>query len=147
MVRLLFPFLGSYKEATLYPSTPPARILWCKYWLYFVDWHSVQYVSGHSCVNPLYSISMKMAAHSFFYPRVFVWDYDLFRDNIRYDLLRTGNVGRSTEKILERGFLDAVGTIRSVSQSSSEHTEHSRQLHIIRFTPEQLTVRLPLQDM
>ena len=84
-----------------------------------------------------------------FYPRVFVWDYDLFRDNIRYDLLRTGNVGRSTEKILERGFLDAVGTIRSVSQSSSDfqHTEHSRQLHIIRFTPEQLTARLPLQDM
>jgi len=32
---------------------------------------------------------------------------DIPADNIRYDLLRTGNVGRTTEKILERGFLDA----------------------------------------
>ncbi|KAF8811097.1 hypothetical protein BYT27DRAFT_7184473 [Phlegmacium glaucopus] len=31
---------------------------------------------------------------------------DIPADNIRYDLLRTGNVGRTTEKILERGFLD-----------------------------------------
>jgi hypothetical protein len=37
----------------------------------------------------------------------------LFRDNIRYDLLRTGNVGRTTEKILERGFLDAVRIIHA----------------------------------
>jgi coupling of ubiquitin conjugation to ER degradation protein 1 len=32
---------------------------------------------------------------------------DIPADNIRYDLLRTGNVGRTTDKILERGFLDA----------------------------------------
>jgi coupling of ubiquitin conjugation to ER degradation protein 1 len=30
------------------------------------------------------------------------------RDNIRFDLLRTGSVERTTNKILERGFLDAV---------------------------------------
>jgi len=32
---------------------------------------------------------------------------DIPADNIRYDLLRTGNIGRTTDKILERGFLDA----------------------------------------
>lgn len=31
-------------------------------------------------------------------------------DNIRYDLLRTGSVELTTNKILERGFLDAVRT-------------------------------------
>src|ERR1700729_206459 len=30
------------------------------------------------------------------------------RDNIRYDLLRTGNVELTSNKILEKGFLDAV---------------------------------------
>jgi hypothetical protein len=30
------------------------------------------------------------------------------RDNIRYDLLRTGNVEVTSNKILERGYLDAV---------------------------------------
>ena len=32
----------------------------------------------------------------------------IFRDNVRYDLLRTGNVEATTNKILERGFLEAV---------------------------------------
>ena len=32
------------------------------------------------------------------------------RDNIRYDLLRTGSVTRTTNTILERGFLPAVST-------------------------------------
>ncbi|KIK61111.1 hypothetical protein GYMLUDRAFT_43209 [Collybiopsis luxurians FD-317 M1] len=32
---------------------------------------------------------------------------DLPRDNIRYDLLRTGSVETTTNKILERGFLEA----------------------------------------
>ncbi|KAJ4474396.1 hypothetical protein J3R30DRAFT_3508639 [Lentinula aciculospora] len=32
---------------------------------------------------------------------------DIPRDNIRYDLLLTGNVERTTNKILEKGFLDA----------------------------------------
>ncbi|KAJ3997586.1 hypothetical protein F5050DRAFT_1750612 [Lentinula boryana] len=32
---------------------------------------------------------------------------DVPKDNIRYDLLRTGSVERTTNKILERGFLDA----------------------------------------
>ncbi|KAG7440423.1 uncharacterized protein BT62DRAFT_983100 [Guyanagaster necrorhizus] len=32
---------------------------------------------------------------------------DIPPDNIRYDLLRTGNVEQTTNKILERGFLDA----------------------------------------
>lgn len=30
------------------------------------------------------------------------------RDNIRYDLLRTGSVQETSNKILERGFLPAV---------------------------------------
>lgn len=30
------------------------------------------------------------------------------RDNIRYDLMRTGNVEVTTNKIIERGYLDAV---------------------------------------
>ncbi|KAI5117125.1 hypothetical protein M0805_007972 [Coniferiporia weirii] len=32
---------------------------------------------------------------------------DMPRDNIRYDLLRTGSVEMTTNKIIERGFLDA----------------------------------------
>ncbi|KAF9074742.1 hypothetical protein BDP27DRAFT_1316752 [Rhodocollybia butyracea] len=32
---------------------------------------------------------------------------DIPRDNIRYELLRTGSVERTTNKILEKGFLDA----------------------------------------
>ncbi|EIM83974.1 uncharacterized protein STEHIDRAFT_148705 [Stereum hirsutum FP-91666 SS1] len=32
---------------------------------------------------------------------------DIPRENVHYDLLRTGSVERTTEKILERGFLDA----------------------------------------
>ncbi|KAL1745214.1 hypothetical protein HDZ31DRAFT_63310, partial [Schizophyllum fasciatum] len=32
---------------------------------------------------------------------------DLPPDNVRFDLLRTGSVERTAEKILERGFLDA----------------------------------------
>ncbi|KAJ3966447.1 hypothetical protein EV361DRAFT_935170 [Lentinula raphanica] len=32
---------------------------------------------------------------------------DIPKDNIRYDLLRTGNVERTTNQILEKGFLDA----------------------------------------
>ena len=76
-------------------------------------------------------------------------DYVLFfRDNIRYDLLRTGNVGRTTEKILERGFLDAV-RIRATpfitsSISDLKNKWISHHLHIIRFTPEQLIRLLPL---
>ncbi|THH03708.1 hypothetical protein EW145_g6066 [Phellinidium pouzarii] len=35
---------------------------------------------------------------------VFAW---LCRDNIRYDLLRTGNIELTTNKIIERGYLDA----------------------------------------
>ncbi len=31
-----------------------------------------------------------------------------YSDNIRFDLLRTGSVEQTTNKILERGFLDAV---------------------------------------
>lgn len=34
--------------------------------------------------------------------------YHLDRENVHYDLLRTGSVERTTEKILARGFLDAV---------------------------------------
>jgi coupling of ubiquitin conjugation to ER degradation protein 1 len=30
------------------------------------------------------------------------------RDNIRYDLLRTGNVEQTVNKVIEKGFLDAV---------------------------------------
>lgn len=33
---------------------------------------------------------------------------ELNRDNIRYDLLRTGNVELTSNKILEKGFLPAV---------------------------------------
>jgi len=36
-----------------------------------------------------------------------------FSDNIRYNLLRTGSVEVTTNKILERGFLDAVRTTSS----------------------------------
>lgn len=44
-----------------------------------------------------------------------------FRDNIRYDLLRTGSVRRTTDKILERSFLDAVRIhIKSVSHPGSD---------------------------
>ena len=48
----------------------------------------------------------------------------IIRDNIRYDLLRTGNVGRTTEKILERGFLDAVRTHISLLRGSSDLMEY-----------------------
>jgi coupling of ubiquitin conjugation to ER degradation protein 1 len=40
----------------------------------------------------------------------------LRRDNIRYDLLRTGNVELTSNKILEKGFLEAV------SQAPAFHT-------------------------
>jgi coupling of ubiquitin conjugation to ER degradation protein 1 len=35
----------------------------------------------------------------------------LRRDNIRYDLLRTGNVELTSNKILEKGFLEAVSQV------------------------------------
>ena len=35
-------------------------------------------------------------------------DDDTHRDNIRYDLMRTGNVEVTSNKVLERGYLDAV---------------------------------------
>jgi coupling of ubiquitin conjugation to ER degradation protein 1 len=40
--------------------------------------------------------------------RVYTMFFSLSRDNIRYDLLRTGNVELTSNKILEKGFLEAV---------------------------------------
>ncbi|KAJ7054084.1 hypothetical protein C8F01DRAFT_1211926 [Mycena amicta] len=53
---------------------------------------------------------------------------DIPPDNIRYDLLRTGSVELSSNKILERGFLDAKDLI-----ANSPHLHIS---HFIRETPE-----------
>ena len=49
------------------------------------------------------------------------------RDNIRYDLLRTGNVELTSNKILERGFLDAVCTLSSSVFCMTNSTELNRQ--------------------
>lgn len=112
-------FLDRMREPRL--TTPPPDeepFLWCKwlifYFYFFADWHSIQYVSGHSCVTiqPLLDVA---ESHSII--------CSLFRDNIRYDLLRTGNVGRTTEKILERGFLDAV-RIHLYNQRESDWKYH-----------------------
>lgn len=43
-------------------------------------------------------------------------------DNIRYDLLRTGNVATTTNTILERGFLPAVSLPASIHASHVTHT-------------------------
>ena len=104
-VSLHFP--DAMRKPRLLTMLLQTRILWwkCLFWTIFLfaDWHGIQYVSGHSCVNSLYSTCVGGGSHSFLV--FFFWPLPLCRDNIRYDL---GNVGRTTEKILERGFLDAV---------------------------------------
>jgi len=54
---------------------------------------------------------------------------DIPPDNIRFDLLRTGNVELTTNKILERGFLEppppAFYTIYPRGQASAPHTSTS----------------------
>ncbi|EPS97136.1 hypothetical protein FOMPIDRAFT_110680 [Fomitopsis schrenkii] len=47
---------------------------------------------------------------------------DIPSDNIRYDLLRTGNVATTTNTILERGFLPAVSLPASIHASHVTHT-------------------------
>jgi len=42
-----------------------------------------------------------------------------YRDNIRYDLLRTGNVELTTNKVLERGILEAVYAVQTTIRISS----------------------------
>ncbi|TFY52724.1 hypothetical protein EVG20_g10428, partial [Dentipellis fragilis] len=49
---------------------------------------------------------------------------DIPRENIHYDLLRTGSVEVTSNKIIERGFLDAVRLLSPVSARSTLHAAH-----------------------
>ena len=51
-----------------------------------------------------------------------------YRDNIRYDLLRTGSIETTTNKILERGFLEAVWSFHSWPIHSFINYSASKQL-------------------
>jgi hypothetical protein len=64
--------------------------------------------------------------------------YTFDRDNIRYDLLRTGSPEATTNKILERGFLDAVRVLSICTFALSSRYCSLRQ-HTTRFTHEQPT--------
>ncbi|TFK47382.1 hypothetical protein OE88DRAFT_1636564 [Heliocybe sulcata] len=54
---------------------------------------------------------------------------DIPRDNIKYDLLRTGNVDQTANKILERGFLDAPPQAYYTLYSRTEQPPAARPAH------------------
>ena len=84
------------------------RIFWCKclfFWNFFFG-RLTRYPICFRIFLRKFSIQF-LARRGRISPTIIVL-FIFYRDNIRYDLLRTGHVGRTTEKILERGFLDAV---------------------------------------
>jgi hypothetical protein len=79
---------------------------------------------------------------------------DIPKDNIRYDLLKTGNTELTTNTILEKGFLEAVRSlaklrrkpISSLFYSLHPHTtacihEHQHPRHL----PDKLTMHQPVE--
>lgn len=83
--------------------------------LCMIAWYRNEHVSQHSEVH----ISRRTCCINV------TWDWWLpswNRDNIRFDLLRTGNVETTTNKIIERGFLEAV-SIPPPSHLLNEQTE------------------------
>ena len=95
----------------------------------WIGWYRIKYVPRHPRVNvpssfsivrqlaytecPLFLhyspsfISLRLALSTYHHSVLWI---NKSSDNIRYNLLRTGSIELTTNKILERGFLDAVRT-------------------------------------
>jgi hypothetical protein len=62
-------------------------------------------------LGPFFFFFTPMLRSIFFFHYLSYTPIEPRSDNIRYDLLRTGNVEATTNKILEKGFLDAVRSV------------------------------------